>query len=126
MDQKVQLQSSERSGDAVPEGAEAENEKGAMAVKLSEREIYRDDFDGDGKEEEFSFTFEGDGKDNHNLELYAYTMQMNCDGLVYQKELYGGYEETWMIRSADGDSLSVSGILWRRSHAFCDGFSGNI
>ena len=28
---------------------------------------------------------------------------MNCDGLVYQKELYGGYEETWMIRSADGD-----------------------
>lgn len=51
--------SSERSGDAVPEGAEAENEKGAMAVKLSEGEIYRDDFDGDGKEEEFSFTFEG-------------------------------------------------------------------
>lgn len=95
--------SSERSGDAVPEGAEAENEKGATAVKLSEGEIYRDDFDGDGKEEEFSFTFEGDGKDNHNLELYAYTMQMNCDGLGYQKELYGGYEETWMIRSADGD-----------------------
>ena len=95
--------SSERSEVVVPEGTEAENEKGATAVKLSEGEIYRDDFDGDGKEEEFSFTFEGDGKDNHNLELYAYTMQMNCDGLVYQKELYGGYEETWMIRSADGD-----------------------
>ena len=42
----------------MPEGAEAENEKGATAVKLSEGEIYRDDFDGDGKEEEFSFTFE--------------------------------------------------------------------
>ena len=82
--------SSERSEVVVPEGTEAENEKGATAVKLSEGEIYRDDFDGDGKEEEFSFTFEGDGKDNHNLELYAYTMQMNCDGLVYQKELYGG------------------------------------
>ena len=49
--------SSERSEVVVPEGTEAE--KGATAVKLSEGEIYRDDFDGDGKEEEFSFTFEG-------------------------------------------------------------------
>ena len=41
--------SSERSEVVVPEGTEAENEKGATAVKLSEGEIYRDDFDGDEK-----------------------------------------------------------------------------
>lgn len=51
--------SSERSEDAVPEGAEAENEKGAMAVKLSEGEIYRDDFDGDGRKKNFPLPLRG-------------------------------------------------------------------
>ena len=89
--------------DAFVDDAAAGNEKSASAVKLEEGEIYRDDFDCDGKEEEFSFTFEGDGKDNRNLEQYAYTMQMKCDSLVSEKELYGGYEETWMIRNAQGN-----------------------
>lgn len=104
-DQKGQMENpgSTSESTTASSDAEAEKEKGASAVKLSEGEVYRDDFDWDGEEEEFSFTFEGDGKDNHNLELYAYTMQMTCDELKYEKELHCGYEETWMIRSAKGD-----------------------
>ncbi len=83
---------------------EEEEKSGASAVKLAEGDVYRDDMDGDGQEEEFSFTFTGDGKDgDHQFEQYSYTMQMTCDDLVQEKELYGGYEATWMIRSAEGD-----------------------
>ena len=50
--------SSERSGDAVPE-VRKQRTKRCHAVKLSEGEIYRDDFDGDGKEEEFPLPLRG-------------------------------------------------------------------
>lgn len=84
--------------------AEEEEKSGASVVKLAEGEVYRDDLDGDGQEEEFSFTFEGDGKNgDHQFEQYSYTMQMTCDGQMQEKELYGGYEATWMIQSAEGE-----------------------
>lgn len=101
----VSESASEPAAEPTTEPASEEEEKsGVSAVKLTEGEVYRDDMDWDGQEEEFSFTFEGDGKDgDHQLEQYSYTMQMTCDGLVQEKELYGGYEATWMIRSAEGD-----------------------